>query len=60
MEKSTVKPIVTETPVVKTMPTETPKEKDYVPPPTPAAPENYKGLSAGKPLQQVTTKKTQE
>lgn len=36
---------------------ETPKEKEFVPPPVPTAPANYKGLSSAKPLQQVVTKK---
>jgi len=35
------------------------KEKEFVPPPVPAAPANYKGLSAEKPLQQVVTKKAE-
>ena len=34
----------------------TPKP-EFVPPPVPATPANYKGLASGKPLQQVVTKK---
>lgn len=47
-------------PVVATPdPVVTPKP-EFVPPPIPATPANYKGLTAGKPLQQVVTKKTEE
>lgn len=34
-----------------------PEAPVFVPPPVPATPSNYKGLSSEKPLQQVTTKK---